>query len=84
MTETAAIQRKAKTHFFVVKIQRPLATNEHPPQALIYDKHRRHTVQVPFSTVASFFHPEELKVYCLAKMVGTVMHILHKTTARGW
>lgn len=47
----------------IVKIQKPLATNEILPQALIYNKNRNVTLFLPFEQVQKLFREGELKVY---------------------
>ena len=47
----------------IVKIQRPIVTNEVNPQALVYNEDRSILLTVPYSDVEELFEDGELKIY---------------------
>lgn len=52
----------------IVKIQRPFATTEEVPMALIYNETRSVKLTAPFSDVEMLFNGRETKAYCRAKI----------------
>lgn len=68
----------------IVKIQRPLMTNEDEPMALIYDQSRAFLTQYPYTAVESLFEDGSLKVYHLAKLVGTELEIGVRVKDQEW
>lgn len=66
----------------IVKVQRAIW----PPDsdALVYDKHRTFTIQVPFTrTLKKLFGPK-LKIYCEAEKVGDEITIENVVPDRSW
>jgi hypothetical protein len=57
----------------IVKIQRPLVSNDDDPPALLYNEDRSVSLQVPFIDVAQLFGTFQLKVYVNAAMVGDTL-----------
>lgn len=57
--------KRGDTKPFVVKIQRALSHPGGP--ALVYDRARSFTFQVPWAEVKRFFDKDDLKVFALAR-----------------
>jgi hypothetical protein len=72
----------------IVKIQRPISTNEPVPLALIYNKDRSIQFTVPFSQVAGWFDsPATLanaKIYCDANTANGHLQINRRVRNRNW
>jgi hypothetical protein len=51
---------------FVVKIQRAL--NDPTAPALVYNQNRSIYIQVPWEDVKGLFQPDEVKIFCRAKV----------------
>lgn len=77
--------------YLIVKVQRPLAsTDEHPP-ALIYDRTRKLDVFWNYERVASLFQPDAdgiipLKVYMKARYnkVTKTLDLIKRVSDREW
>lgn len=74
----------------IVKIQRPLFTNEPVDMALIYDEPKKLSIQVPLdSKLSPFFEPFETKIYMSAEVhrKGNELSkiiLLEKLPAQDW
>lgn len=68
----------------IVKIQRPVVTNEPVPLALFYNEDRSLFTQQPFENVEPLFKEGELKIYVEAEVVGTLLMIDHRVEDQDW
>lgn len=69
----------------IVKIQRPLMTNEANPQALVYTKDRIVDFTIDASKVDKAFGPGEYKVYHNASLSSKgVLHVGSRVADQDW
>jgi hypothetical protein len=68
----------------IVKMQRPISTNQPVPTALVYNQDRSIRFQVAFTTVADLFDSTELKVYVEVTVTAGVMKVVQKVPPQAW
>lgn len=68
----------------IVKMQRPLHTNQKVPTALVYNQDRSIQFQIAFITVADLFEPYDFKVYVEVTVVAGVMKVIQKVPTQAW
>lgn len=69
-----AAQRAADRTRFIVKVQRPLSSNEADPPALVYDEAESFLMFAPMTPDVCRLLGDELKVYAYAYLVGKTLH----------
>lgn len=68
----------------ILKIQRPLSTNEPVPLALVYNKRRSVQAFIPFSLVAKQFRNGEAKFYFEGAIEGDDLRIVRRVAEQSW
>ena len=70
---------------FIVKVQRPIVTNEEVPKALIYDEDKKVVQMVPLHTVLHLFKNDELKIYLRAELKNDgTLELKQRVSDRAW
>jgi hypothetical protein len=84
--EVAAL-RRAEASRFIVKVQRPLASSERDPPALVYDETQSLLLFAPLTgIVAELLEGEPFKVYAYAQLEadGRTLRLLERAPAQDW
>jgi len=84
--EVAAL-RRAEASRFIVKVQRPLASSEPDPPALVYDQTESLLMFAPMvGAVAAALEGEPFKVYMWAQLEadGRTLRLLERAPAQDW
>jgi hypothetical protein len=68
----------------IIKIQRPLSTNEINPMALLYNKDRSFEHMLPYADLAQYFIDGDLKVYHIATLEGDDFRIGDRVDDQNW
>lgn len=70
----------------IVKVQRPLATNETTPHVLVYSRDRSIDALMPVTAddLKSLFGRDRMKVYVKAEMRGTILHLGERVAEQSW
>lgn len=80
--EVAALRRAEAR--FIVKVQRPLASSEPDPPALVYDEAESFLAFVPMTPDVCRLLGDELKVYAYAYREGGTLHLDGRAPAQPW
>ncbi len=54
----------------IVKIQKPMISDEDVPMSLLYNRDRTVMIMIPFADVAELFGTYQMKVYVRAQLEG--------------
>lgn len=69
---------------FIVKVQRPMATTERVPQALVYDEGRTFYTTIPLYLVKRIFPKDADKVYYYAMFVAGTLSLDREAPPQDW
>lgn len=71
---------------FIVKVQRPLTSNDPTPHVLIYNEDRSVLYETDMSKkdIRNLFGRNEYKVYVNAELRGTILHLGDRVEDQPW